>query len=422
MPRVDRSSIEKGSMVLRSLGLCGAVAVIALTSMLAASRADDPRTTKSPAPEASGRDAAARAASLESLLPELSPTAPGEGPRPRAGESPKWTAPRGVVRLVGTAAPGLRVVLDGSGSTGQSLWYRWVQTQGPPAPLDSDDGPTAALTVPAEASSLSYLLLVGNGAGADVTSVTVPVEFKGGSAQAGGLRADAGDDQIGQVGRQVTLNGLRSVPRGRLGYRWIQMSGPKVSLKIEDGHVFTFVPPAIGLYQFALVVAAGSEISEPDLVNVAVGVALPPPMDEPTAVAAVPVSLKDLARATLAQIEGGPSAGDDLGVAFEDVAARMDLYSSYAELMVELTRRLEEVVPTDVQRRSAWLERVFAPLTARVIDQMRSEGLDLSRPEGRAAEMTRPQAQGAGAAIQMDRRRLPIGRRPTLADRCVRPR
>ena len=78
-------------------------------------------------------------------------------------------------------------------------------------------------------------------------------------------------------------------------------------------------------------------------------------------------------------------------MAFEEVAARMDLYSSYAELMVELTRRLEEIVPAEAQRRSAWLERVFAPLTARVIDQMRPEGLDLSRPDGQAAEMTRPQ-------------------------------
>jgi hypothetical protein len=316
------------------------------------------------------------------------PSLPAESPVPRVVASSSLTAPRAVARLVGTAAPGLRVQLDGSGSTGRSLWYRWVQTQGPPTPLDADDGPTATLMVPAGAGSLAYLLLVGNGAGADVASLTVPVESGGGSVRAGGLRADAGDDQIGQVGRQVTLNGLRSVPRGGLGYRWIQMAGPRVSLKIEDGHVFTFVPPANGLYQFALVVASGSEISQPDFVNVAVGVALPPPMDEP---AAAPVSLKDLARATLAQLEGGPSAGDDLGVAFEEVAARMDLYSSYAELMVELTRRLEEIVPADAQRRSAWLERVFAPLTARVIDEMRSEGLDLSRPDGRAAEMTRPQ-------------------------------
>ena len=39
------------------------------------------------------------------------------------------------------------------------------------------------------------------------------------------------------------------------------MAGPKVSLKIEDGHIFTFVPPANGLYQFALVVASFGKVS-----------------------------------------------------------------------------------------------------------------------------------------------------------------
>src|SRR5262249_7350226 len=155
---------------------------------------------------------------------------------------------------------------------------------------------------------------------ADVASVTVPVEGRGTSARAVELRADAGDDQIGQVGRQVTLNGIRSIPRGRLGYRWIQVAGPKVSLKIEDGYIFTFAPPANGLYHFALVVASGSEVSEPDYVNVAVGVPLPPPAEEPVAARApAPVSLKDLARSALSEVEGGPSAGEDLGEAFRDI-------------------------------------------------------------------------------------------------------
>ena len=101
--------------------------------------------------------------------------------------------------------------------------------------------------------------------------------------------------------------------------------------------------------------------------------------------------MKDLARSALSEVEGGPSAGDDLGEAFLGVASRMDLYTSYDELMVELTRRLEEVVPGDASRRSAWLGRVFAPLTARVVDRMRAEGLDLSQPGGRAADLTRPQ-------------------------------
>jgi hypothetical protein len=354
----DRRSGMSSSASPLGMPLRAAAAVAVVTALAAGSRADDRGPIRRAAPEDSS------------------------GP----------TAPRAVVRVVGVAAPALRITLDGSGSTGRPLWYRWVQTQGPPAPLDTDGGPLATLTVPAEAGSLSYLLLVGNGVGADVASVTVPVEGKGPSARSVELRADAGDDQIGQVGRQVTLTGIRSLPRGRLGYRWVQIGGPKVSLKIEDGHIFTFVPPAVGLYQFALVVASGSEISEPDDVNVAVGVPLPPPVEEPRPAAApVVVSLKDIARSALSEVEGGPSAGEDLGEAFREVAARMDLYGSYDELMVELTRRLEEFVPADDRRRSAWLGQVFAPLTARVIERMRAEGLDLSQPDGRAAALTRPQ-------------------------------
>jgi hypothetical protein len=390
----DRSSCRIVSMRATGISLRAAAAAIAVVSLVAASRADDRGTVVRPAPVASRPDAEVLPASLDALLPELSGGAPSEAAGSVAVSSSSPTAPRAVVRPVGIAAPGLRIALDGSGSTGQPRWYRWVQTQGPPTPLDTDGGPIARLTVPAGAGSLSYLLLVGNGAGADVASVTVPVETKGTTARASELRADAGDDQIGQVGRQVTLNGIRSIPRGRLGYRWVQAAGPKVSLKIEDGYTFTFVPQADGLYQFALVVASGSEISEPDYVIVAVGVPLPPRVEESVAVSApapAPVSLKDLARTALSEVEGGPSAGDDLGEAFQDVSSRLDLYTSYDELMVELTRRLVEVVPAEARRRSAWLGHVFAPLTARVIDRMRAEGLDLSQADGRAAELTRPQ-------------------------------
>jgi hypothetical protein len=398
MNRQDRSSSVKGSIVRLSIRLHAAAAALAVTSLLTVSRADDRGAAPAPQQNAASGDIDARLASIESLLPELSPTAPAAAEDTQVAANASVTAPRAVARVAGTVAPGLRVTLDGSGSTGLPLWYRWVQVQGPPTPLDGEDRAAATLTVPAEANSLAYLLLVGNSAGADVANLAMPIISKRQSAQAAGLRADAGDDQIGQVGRQVTLNGVRSVSSGRPGHRWIQMAGPKVSLKIEDGHIFTFVPPANGLYQFALVVAAGSEISEPDLVSVAVGVPLPPPADEP---APAQVSLKDVARTALSGISGGPSAADDLGDTFDEVAFRIDLYSSYAELMVELTRRLEEIVPAEAGLRSAWLERVFAPLTVRLIDQMRPEGLDLSRPDGQAAELTRPQRKALARQFRL---------------------
>ena len=392
MIREERSSSLSGPTVATSIQRVAAWVAVAIATMGAASRADD----GAPAP---GLAAEGRPAALVDLLPELTQGARRVDNGRRAGETPRAAAPHAIVRLIGTAGAGLRVTLDGSASTGPPSWYRWVQVEGPPAALDADDRPSVSVAVPSSASSLAYLLVVGNAAGSDVARVSVPVEGKGPSTPTAGLRADAGDDQIGQVGRQVTLNGLRSTPRARLGYRWIQMAGPKVVLKIEDGYVFTFVPPAQGLYQFALVVASGCEISEPDLVNVAVGVPLPPPEEPATAPA--PVPMKELARAVLAQVEGGPSAGTDLAEAFEEIAFRIDLYRSYCELMVEMTGRLEGIVPADALQRSAWLQRVFAPLTARLIEQMRSEGLDLARPEGQAAEMTRPQRRALAQQLRV---------------------
>jgi hypothetical protein len=104
-------------------------------------------------------------------------------------------------------------------------------------------------------------------------------------------------------------------------------------------------------------------------------------------------------------VEAGSPAGSDLAECFQDVASRMDLYRSYSELMSELTRRLEEIVPPEAARRSAWLERVFAPLTVQVIERMRTEGLDLARPEGQSAEMTRPQRK----ALALQFRRIADG-------------
>ena len=353
MIREDRSSAVKGSIFLSSIGLRAAAAAFAINSLFTISLADGrDAATAPPHDDAAAREFDERLVSIGSLLPELSSFATGAPAATRPATNPTDSGAHAVARVAGIVAPGLRVTLDGSGSTGRHLWYRWVQIQGPPTSLDGEDQAIASLTIPADAYSLAYLLVVGNSAGADVANLAIPIESRRRSAQAAGLRADAGDDQIGRVGSQVTLNGVRSASSGRSGYRWIQMAGPKVLLKIEDGHIFTFVPPANGLYQFALVVATGSEISEPDLVTVAVGVPLPAPADEP---ASAQVSLKDVARTALSSIDGGPSAAADLGDTFEEIAFRIGLYSSYAELMAELTCRLEEIVPAEAGPRSAWL-------------------------------------------------------------------
>jgi len=232
-----------------------------------------------------------------------------------------------------------------------------------------------------------------NGDGLDSDAVTVPVEApSGGEAPATGPRADAGDDLLGMVGRQVTFNGARSEPKGKLGYRWLQLSGPKVRRKREDGYVLSFVPATTGTYRFALVVALGSEISEPDTVTVTVTVA-PPSATAATPAALpervpVPSPIDEAARAALATVPGGGEASAALAEAFAGVADRMDLYRSYVDVYQELCHRLGRILPADQARRAAWDERLFAPLTARLIEALRAEGLDLRQPEGQRAELS----------------------------------
>jgi hypothetical protein len=214
------------------------------------------------------------------------------------------------------------------------------------------------------------------------------------------VRADAGDDQIGLVGRQITLNAGRSEPRGKVGFRWIQVGGAAVENPSQEGYIYSFTPKSAGVYRFALVVAAGSEISQPDLVEVMVGV-----LDAPAAGAAAPagttpgasaapaqgVSVEDFFRSSLAAIPGGPQATGDLARTFEELAGRMELYQNYYEIYTELSRRLDTFVPQDPGLRNLWSQRVFSPLTANLIEQMRVVGLDLSRTDAAGLPLTEPQ-------------------------------
>jgi hypothetical protein len=238
----------------------------------------------------------------------LTPVVPGLEP----AEFPEAVRPKAVARYEGTPAPGLQVLLTSEGSTGADAQVRWVQTQGPPVVLDDPMVRTARLTVPEGATgSLGFLLVVGNAKGVDTAALTIPIEARSRVPRDPTLLADAGDPQVGLVGRMVTLNAIRSEPRGRIGYRWIQVGGPTIKLKIEDSYTYSFIPPAPGIYRFALVVAAGSEISEPAKVSVTVAAAVPT-ADLSYATAGTPPGaasvepMEELARAALAGTDGGP--------------------------------------------------------------------------------------------------------------------
>ena len=298
------------------------------------------------------------------------------------------TLPKALAETEGIPAPGKEIVLHGEASVG-AKHYLWIQTQGPTVDLGDPSKPTLTVTVPERASLLAFSLFVANDLGTDVTHIVVRMTRPDGVPAPPNLRADAGDDQVGIVGRQITLNGSRSEPRGQVGYRWMQSAGPRVRLDLDDGYVYSFVPQAPGIYEFGLVVALGNQISEPDKVVITVGNAASPYRDDPRPDA--PETLADVAGSALSSVPGGLEMAGPLGEAFDGVADRMDLYRSYTEAYTELSKRLELILPADAARRSVWNDRLFAPLTARMVEAMRVEGLDFRVQGATDAPMTSSQ-------------------------------
>jgi hypothetical protein len=406
-----RKTIHRGG----TIGITVASVALAMvgfrsTSLLAEGEAAGFRVMRASGARAPGPGAESRGPSRLTAGPE---------PGAEAREPTGVTAPRAEVRFEGKAAPGHRILLSAEGSQGRDLRYCWVQTQGPRVVLEEPGKPRTGVTVPEGAESLGFELVVANAMGMDTATLAIPIE---GAASSGAmvLRADAGVDQIAMLGHQVTLNGIRSTPRGRIGYRWIQVGGPKVLMKIEEGFIYSFVPSMPGLYRFALVVSAGREISEPALVTVTVGSPSPAAPPASAAAAPAPESTQELARKVISSIRGGGDVAERLADSFDFTADRMELYQSYAETFGEMSRRLEEIVPSDPAWRALWVEKVFTPLTARLVETMLTEGLDLRRPEGQAAELTLGQkaqlaeqfreiAEGFRAAIPRPKMTVPTG-------------
>ena len=320
----------------------------------------------------------------------------------------------------GIAAPGLRVLLNGLGSRGADLRYLWIQTDGPSVELERVTTASASFIMPPGSSSLRFILVAVNSAGMDFSKVTVIPEGASAASRSGEPpdepfpRADAGDDQIGVVGRQITLNGIRSEPRGKIGYRWIQVSGVPVRLRIPDGYIFSFVPESPGVYQFALVVARGGEISEPDLVEVTVraGETGIRTAGDRGLTSAGHLQLSAVARSCLASIEGGSALAPELAKVFDTIAERSTLYGTYAELYGEMSRRLDLLIPADEPRRKLWIDRFFVPLTSRLITEMNLRGVELLSRAGQLTALTPAQQEKLGELF----REIAEGIRPPAAD------
>lgn len=232
------------------------------------------------------------------------------------------------------------------------------------------------------------------------------------------LKADAGDDVLAFVGRKATLNGGQSQPVGNIGIRWIQISGPQITEAFTQGPNLIVVPPVQGVYQFLLVVAQGSEISDPDHVTLT-AVAIPKELQSPVIqdgfnsakpnpessqnvapAADLPVEdlLAKLAFQSLSGISHNPSTSHALSVLFSDIAGKMDLYASYSEINEEMSRRIDLILKDSGHDLQVWSVQVFEPLTTALSIWVKPSGLDL-----------RNQAQWHSNLNSQQRQRLSAG-------------
>jgi hypothetical protein len=204
-----------------------------------------------------------------------------------------------------------------------------------------------------------------------------------------GPKAVAGDDVLAYAGRRATLNGAMSQPIGRIGVRWIQISGPAIREAFSQGPNLVVVPPEPGVYQFLLVVAEAGRISEPDAVILT---AVAHPEDEARRKAAMvappstpapaepQVSNRELfvklSSAAVGKIPHKSETAEALAEVFRDVSAKMSLYGSYSEAHQELSRRITAAIEGDLAEASVWNRQVFEPLTAALSAWVAPTGMD----------------------------------------------
>jgi hypothetical protein len=287
-----------------------------------------------------------------------------------------------VVELRGSTEPGARVMIGPDGPADPEATYRWTQVEGPPAEIADPTRPRIAVTIPVGAHRLVFLLTVKDHLGERTARVVVPV---GPQADPDTPRADAGDDQIGLVGRQITLNGSRSTPTDKVRYRWLQLDGPKLEHPTQDRAFYAFTPQTAGVYRFGLIVAAAGAISEPDEVVVTVG----EPPSASGLFGGVPAML-DVAVGAARSLADRATL-EKVAAAFDAAAERASLFSTFADLSSELTRRLDLIVSSDPRVRPLWIQHVFGPLTQQMTADLLATGIDLRYPQAHQQALTAAQ-------------------------------
>jgi hypothetical protein len=326
------------------------------------------------------------------------PVAGAEPPPTDPGLSPpgaSLAAPRGdegaVVKYNGTPVAGSRITLGVEGTVAPGTSCRWVQVEGPPVSLGDATKPVVALTVPAGAEKLGFLLVLSNKGETRTIRVNVPI--KAAVADPSAPMAEAGDDQVGLVGHRVTLRGECLTLADKVAYRWVQVSGPKMEKPSQDRSYFSFTPAAAGVYKFGLTVATvvnGSTpaISEMDEVQVTVGEPPTSPGWGPSGVfsAAYPSPALDQALRAASGLATRP-AMEQMAATFEAIAERSSLYSTFADLSAEMMRRLDAIAPADPAGRQLWSQAIFGPLSQHTAAELRAVGVELGHPQGLYQEL-----------------------------------
>ena len=308
----------------------------------------------------------------------------------------------------GTATPGAPVTIGVEGPIPTGTTFHWKQVEGPTVAIDDPKAMKIHFTVPMDAKRLAFVATVADALGSREVRISVPVSppppvppappigDEGSPAAATSPVADAGDEQIGLVGRRITLSGARSRPQNKVGFRWMHLSGPAIAEPRQEGPYFTFVPTAPGVYRFALLVGFESKVSMPSVVSVEVG-------QRPNAVSAAAGPgdatsyMTRWARAAIAPIPGGEETASQVGDVFEAIAGRAGLYTSFSQLQSELTRRLDVVVPMEPLARNQWSAQVFVPLSQMTSAELMAAGIDLRVPSASDRPLEGPQKERIGA-------------------------
>jgi RHS repeat-associated protein len=191
-----------------------------------------------------------------------------------------------------TTQVGVAVTLDGSGSTdadGDPLTYRWtlpVKPSGSQASLNNSSAISPMITP--DRPGIYEIELIVNDGQVDSAPDRVTINTENSKPV-----ANAGVDQVVQLGQTVTLDGGAShdVDGDPLSFKWsltTRPSGSTANLTDSELLVTQFTPDQAGLYVAQLIVNDSHVDSVPDTAQITVEV-MPPPPNHPPQITSTPV-------------------------------------------------------------------------------------------------------------------------------------